>query len=105
MKKEKDKELKQRDKARAKRSGFRSGAGRTNESGRSGSGAEDKKANGGRVARLGMLNAGDSTEAGDGSQAQAGKGREECKAATVALLPLNGDGDAVAMLKTGHKTR
>jgi len=52
-----------------------------------------------------MLNAGDSAKAGDGGQAQTGKGREECEAATAALLPLNGDGDAVAMLKAGHKTR
>ena len=105
MKKEKDKELKQRDKARAKRSGFRSGAGRADKTGKRRASGEDKKANGGRVARPGMLNAGDGAEAGDGGQAQAGKGREKCKAATAALLPLNGDGDAVAMFKAGHKTR
>ena len=52
-----------------------------------------------------MLNAGDGAEAGDGGQAQAGKGREECDATAAALLPLNGDGDAVAMLKAGHKAR
>ena len=105
MKNEKDKGLKQGDKVRTKRSGFRSGAGRTDKTGKRRASGEEKKANGGRVAGLGMLDAGDGTEAGDGGQAQAGKGREECKATAAALLPLNGNGDAVAMVKAGHGTR
>jgi hypothetical protein len=52
-----------------------------------------------------MLDAGDGGDTGDGGQAQAGKRREESPATAAALPLLNGDGDAVAMIKTGHKTR
>ena len=52
-----------------------------------------------------MLNAGDGAEAGDGGQTQTAKRRKESDATAARLLPLNGDGDAVAMLKAGHKTR